>query len=134
MNVNEAIAYLKSQDLAALEPGKYVVDDDFYYLIQEYDTQAMELCKMENHDKWIDIQWIVSGEEALYTTDISRLTVKVPYNEEKDITFYEIPAVMQKNVLTDGSYIVLYPENGHMPKAAVDGPAAVKKCVGKVRA
>ena len=134
MNVLEATNYLKGLDLASLEVGKYVVDDDFYYMIQEYETQDISQCKMESHDKWIDIQWIISGVEAIETTDVSRLTVKVPYNPEKDITFFETPAVMQHNVLTEGSYVVLYPENGHMPKVAVEGSVHVKKCVAKIRA
>ena len=134
MNVLEATNYLKGLNLASLEVGKYVVDDDFYYMIQEYETQDISQCKMESHDKWIDIQWIISGMEAIETTDVSRLTVKVPYNPEKDITFFETPAVMQHNVLTEGSYVVLYPENGHMPKVAVEGSVHVKKCVAKIRA
>ena len=134
MNVQEATNYLKGLNLASLEVGKYVVDDDFYYMIQEYETQDISQCKMESHDKWIDIQWIISGMEAIETTDVSRLTVKVPYNPEKDITFFETPAVMQHNVLTEGSYVVLYPENGHMPKVAVEGSVHVKKCVAKIRA
>lgn len=134
MNVTEAVNYLKGLDLASIEVGKYAVDDDFYYMIQEYETQDVSACKMESHDKWIDIQWIISGTEAIETTDVSRLTVKVPYNPEKDITFFETPAVMQHNVLTEGSYVVLYPENGHMPKVAVDGSVHVKKCVAKIRA
>ena len=134
MNVQEATNYLKELNLASLEVGKYVVDDDFYYMIQEYETQDISQCKMESHDKWIDIQWIISGVEAIETTDVSRLTVTVPYNPEKDITFFETPAVMQHNVLTEGSYVVLYPENGHMPKVAVEGSVHVKKCVAKIRA
>ncbi|MGN0426470.1 MAG: YhcH/YjgK/YiaL family protein [Agathobacter sp.] len=133
MNVQEATNYLKGLNLASLEVGKYVVDDDFYYMIQEYETQDISQCKMESHDKWIDIQWIISGVEAIETTDVSRLKVTVPYNPEKDITFFETPAVMQHNVLTEGSYVVLYPENGHMPKVAVEGSVHVKKCVAKIR-
>ena len=134
MNVQEATNYLKGLNLASLEVGKYVVDDDFYYMIQEYETQDISQCKMQSHDKSIDIQWIISGVEAIETTDVSRLTVSVPYNQEKDITFFETPAVMQHNVLTAGSYVVLYPENGHMPKVAVEGSVHVKKCVAKIRA
>lgn len=133
MNVKEAIAYLESTDLKSLAPGRYDVDEDFYYLIQEYNTLPVSECKMESHDKWIDIQLIVSGKESLKTVDVSRLTVKVPYSAEKDVTFFETPEIMQDNVLTAGGYLVLYPENGHMPKCAVDEPVAVKKCVGKIR-
>jgi len=133
MNVKEAIEFLKHADLENKAVGRYDVDDDFFYLVQEYETLDINECKMENHQKWIDIQLIISGVEAIETVDVSRLTSKIAYNEASDVEFFETPEVMQHNVLTSGSYIVLYPENGHMPKCAVDGPVAVKKCVGKVR-
>lgn len=133
MNVNEAIKYLSEKNLAEIPVGKYVVDDDFYYMIQEYETEAEENCKMESHKNFIDIQWIIEGVEVITTVDIARLTESKAYNPEKDVTFYQTPAVMQRNVLTAGSYVVLYPKNGHMPKIALDGPAHVKKCVAKVR-
>lgn len=134
MNVNEAIEYLKGQDLMSMEAGKYPVDDDFYYMVQEYTTKVRSEAKLEAHEKWIDIQWMLKGTEIIETEDISRLTVKEAYNPEKDVTFYEKPEVMSKTVLTDGAYVVLYPQNGHMPQVAVDEkPLAIKKVVAKVR-
>ena len=38
MTLEEAVAYLKEQDLAAMEVGTYEVDGDFYFMIQEYET------------------------------------------------------------------------------------------------
>ena len=35
MTIEEAVCYLKKQDLAALEVGTYQVNDDFYFMIQE---------------------------------------------------------------------------------------------------
>ena len=40
--LDDAVAYLKNLDLAGLEPGKYQVNDDFYYSIQEYETKKIE--------------------------------------------------------------------------------------------
>lgn len=134
MNVNEAIEYLKGQDLMAMEAGKYFVDDDFYYMVQEYTTKLRAEAKLEAHEKWIDIQWMLKGTEIIETEDISRLTVKEAYNPEKDVTFYEKPDVMQTTVLTDGAYVVLYPQNGHMPQVARDEkPMAIKKVVAKIK-
>ena len=134
MNVSEAIQYLKKQDLMAMEAGKYTVDDDFYYMVQEYTTKKRAEAKLEAHQQWIDIQWMLKGTEIIETADISRLTVKDAYNPDKDVVFYEKPDTMQTTVLTDGAYVVLYPENGHMPQVAVDEqPLAIKKVVAKVR-
>ena len=56
MTLNEAIEYLQGLDLENIEPGKYIVDDSFYYNIQEYTTKNWEDCKMEAHHNYCDIQ------------------------------------------------------------------------------
>ena len=131
--VQEAIDYLEQQDLNALAVGKYPVNEDFYFMIQEYEAKAPDVAKLEAHEKWVDIQWVISGKEAIDTTERAGLTEKIPYNPEKDVTIYEDNRMMMRTVLTAGSYMVLYPENVHKPGLAVGTPVMVKKCVGKVR-
>ena len=67
MTIEEAVCYLKKQDLAALEVGTYQVNDDFYFMIQEYETKPAENCRLETHNCYADIQWIISGEEEIDT-------------------------------------------------------------------
>ena len=50
MTIEEAVCYLKKQDLAALEVGTYQVNDDFYFMIQEYETKPAENCRLETHN------------------------------------------------------------------------------------
>ena len=56
MTIEEAVCYLKKQDLAALEVGTYQVNDDFYFMIQEYETKPAENCRLETHNRYADIQ------------------------------------------------------------------------------
>ena len=60
---DEAIEYIKSLDIGRLGRGRFDVDDDFYYSVLEYDISATGPEKLESHRKWIDIQWIVEGQE-----------------------------------------------------------------------
>lgn len=39
MTLEEAVAYLKEEDLATMAVGTYEVDGDFYFMIQEYETK-----------------------------------------------------------------------------------------------
>jgi len=134
MNVNEAIEYLKKQNLDGMEVGRYDVDSDFFFMVQEYTTKQRKDARLEAHEQWIDIQWMVKGEEMIEVDDISRLTIQDAYNESNDVVFFEKPDVLSQIRLTKGTYVVLYPRNGHMPSVAVDDqPASVKKVVGKVR-
>ena len=130
--VERAIEYIKNLEHDGLVPGKYIVDDNFYYSVQEYDTKPVSECKLESHRQYIDVQWIVEGCEAMDIADIAALSVKEAYDEEKDIMFWKLPARMMRTILKEGSYVVLYPENAHMGCIECGGPERVKKIVGKV--
>jgi len=127
-----AIEYIRNLDLANLEVGKYTVNDYFYYSIQEYDTKLIENCKFESHKLYADIQWIISGEEAIDTAQISSLEILTEYNPEKDAMFWKTAPVMSRMELRTGSYAVFMPDTAHKPGIAVKNPSKVKKCVGKV--
>ena len=114
--------------------GKKVrVNDDFYYNIQYYDTKSPDLCDFESHRKYIDIQFMVSGKECLEISDTSRLSVKQPYNENLDVMFWNVPENISKTVLSEGDYIVLYPEMAHRGAVICQKSEKVLKIVGKVR-
>ncbi len=134
MNIEQAIAYLKEQDLAAMEVGKYFVDDDFYYMIQEYDSKEPGVARLEAHRVYADIQWVISGEEIIETVGLPGLVEKDAYNPEKDIIFFEKPGNMEKQVLHAGDYMVLKPDLAHAPGQRINGTSIpIKKCVAKVR-
>ena len=134
MNIREAIDYLKKQDLINMEVGKYEVDDDFYFMVQEYTTKHRADAKLEAHEKWIDIQWMLKGTEIIETEDIARLTVIEAYDESRDVVFFEKPDVISQTCITPGAFVVLYPQNAHMPGVAVDdNPTPIKKVVAKIR-
>ncbi|MBD5444518.1 MAG: DUF386 domain-containing protein [Lachnospiraceae bacterium] len=131
--ISEAIEYLLKQDLANMPAGKYPVNDDFYYMVQEYTSRAEADCHLESHQKYVDIQWLISGVEAIDCTSVDGLEVEKEYNPEKDVTFWKEPAEMMRCVLSGGSYVILLPENAHKPCIAVGEPAPVKKVVAKVK-
>lgn len=138
MTLNEkidfAVSTIKSLNLKEIPLGKYTVSDEFYYLIQEYDTKLPEDCRLEAHKKYVDIQYIIQGAEAIDVIHISSCQEEVPYNPEKDVAFYKTPDTMQRLELTEGSYAVLLPETAHKPQIAVDKkPIKIKKCVCKIR-
>ena len=106
---------------------------NFYYNIQYYDTKSPDLCDFESHRKYIDIQFMVSGKECLEFSDISRLSVKQSYNENLDVMFWNVPENISKIVLSEGDYIVLYPEMAHRGAVICQKSEKVLKIVGKVR-
>ena len=57
--------------------------------IDEYKTRDDSEIKLEAHRKYIDIQFLIQGEEKVYITDRNNLKVNVEYNDEKHIEFFE---------------------------------------------
>ena len=127
-----AIAFLKRPDLNMLEPGRIDLDNGVYASVQEYETKDENECRFETHEKYFDIQFVVSGEEYIGICDRKEAKVSVPYDENKDITFYADPDNYGKILLTGGDYVIVSPSEAHKPKCRVTESTAVKKIVIKV--
>ena len=131
--VNKAIDYVLKLDLLSEKVGTYTIDENTYYMVQEYETRLVENCKLESHRKYIDIQLVVKGTERIDVSNLVGLEVEEEYNEEKDIILWKKPNRMQRILLNEGSYVVFYPENGHMPCIGDMNPMIIKKVVIKIK-
>lgn len=128
----EAIEILASGDICT---GRHNINKDVYINVEEYTTKHIEDAKFESHDRYIDVQIILSGVEDIYYTDVNNnLTVSEPYSKEKDITFYSNNVKEYNKVTLDGTnFVILYPQDAHAPQAAFnDTPQNVKKAVIKI--
>ena len=130
------LEWLARTDLAGMAPGKYEVEGgDIHASISEYTTDAKENKKPEAHVKYIDIQYIVSGEELIGFGPLADgLAVTEDRLAEKDVVFYrDVPGETMLH-LTAGMFAVLYPWDVHRPGCAAGGSAKVRKVVVKVKA
>lgn len=130
--INYALDYLKNSILEQLELGKHVINDWLYINVQEYMTKDLSECKFESHKKYVDIQMMINGLEAIETSDIDKLELETSYDEDKDVMFWKQKPNQMRTVISNGSYVILYPQNAHMPCIAIDKPIKVKKLVAKV--
>ena len=74
---------------ATCTPGKYEIDGkDVYASVVEYTTIPWEEAKFEAHENYTDIQYMIKGTELMSYAPIDQLTVKTPYNPDKDVIFY----------------------------------------------
>ena len=130
--INEALNYLKSRDITTLELGKHVVNEWLYINVQEYMSKPLSECRFESHRKYVDIQMMINGVEAIETCDIDKLEIAEEYSDENDVMFWKQKPAQMRSVITNNAYVVLYPQNAHMPCIAVDKPSKVRKLVAKV--
>lgn len=132
--LRQALDFLLRPDLASLPDGRVDVDGDrVFALPQRYETMNALPPRFEYHRKYIDIQFIVSGEEIIGWAPAERMTVTDAYDRDKDIAFGTVAAgAMTPVLLRAGQMAILYPEDGHAPRLAAGKPSAVHKIVMKV--
>jgi len=130
-SVNERIAkgfeFLHNTDLDAIPPGKHDIDGDtIFALVQEYQTKPLAECKLESHKKYIDIQYVIRGEEFMgITTKNNQKILEV--NEEKDYTFYEGTTSLVR--VSKGMFTIFFPDDLHQPCVQTKLVSEVKKVV-----
>jgi len=114
------------------EPGRHELDgDNVFAMVQQYQSKPLAEGKWEAHRKYIDIQYVAEGIERIGWAPIGRLTESEPYNEENDVAFYQGEGDFV--TVPTGSFVILFPEDAHMPGIAVDTPGPVTKIVVKAR-
>ena len=133
--------YIKDQELLsavtdiiangkAIETGKHALIGDSFANVLEYQSKAFETVKMEAHRKFLDVQVIISGEEAVLKQDLGSNQAISEYNDVKDVVFYA-PKTYDKALLSEGTFGIMFPEDLHQC-VAVSAPAPVKKIVFKI--
>ena len=134
LGLKNALAFLRQQDVHSLPEGKAEIDGDrVYAIIQRYETIRTDSPKFEFHRKYIDVQFIASGEETLGWAPVESMTITEAYNADKDICFGKVASGTWTPVrLHAGQLAVLRPEDAHAPKLASGLPSQVMKVVVKI--
>lgn len=128
---SKALEYLQNTNLKEIENGKYKIEnDEIFAIVQEYMTKDKNECKLEGHKNYIDIQYIISGEELIGISTLENQE-KVTVNKEDDYTFYEGESYFIK--LKEGMFAIFFPDDLHMPSIKVEATKSVKKIVIKVK-
>ena len=132
--IDEAVEMIAGLDFDNLVLGRHDVDEDFFYIVQEYETKPLEAGRHEAHKAYVDIQYVISGKERIDVTAAAGMEIVESYDEEKDLVFFKEPEQAANIILTDGGYAVLYPSDSHKPGLRAGKEAVkVRKIVGKVR-
>jgi YhcH/YjgK/YiaL family protein len=133
--LRKALDYLQNLDPQGLEPGTVEIDGrQVYAMIQSYTSRKVtENPRFEAHHRYLDIQYLVSGTEAMGWAPLDQLEVNVPYIDDKDVLLGTVPAEARTLVpFTAGYAILLYPSDAHGPGLAAGEPEPIVKVVVKV--
>ena len=132
--ISIGLALLNEDPVRNAAPGRYEVDgENLFYIVDEYETKPLQEGRLEIHRKYLDIQYIVSGEECIGVAPLEGLTEETPYVGQKDLAFYEYEPSMSKLHLKQGMFAIFWPNEPHMPGRSINTTETVKKIVVKIR-
>lgn len=132
-NFEKAFKFLKNHNLKELSVGKYEIEgEEIFASVQEYTTQQLQYKKYESHEKYIDIQLIIEGEEIMGYMPIVSLEVDEDLRPESDMIFYKDTEKGSNIRFSAGDYAIFFPEDGHKPGCTLEKTSNVKKIVVKV--
>lgn len=130
----KAIEFLRLHDIHTLQEGRVDIEGSrVFALIQRYETVRAQEPKFEAHRAYIDIQYVVSGEEIIGWAPLTMMKMTEQYDQSRDICFGTVKTGYWTPVhMPAGRIAVLYPEDAHAPKLAFGVPSAVMKIVVKI--
>lgn len=126
---SEAFGFLDQPGLQELPDGKYeIAGERVYAIIERTAGRRVSDGRLEGHRKYLDIQFVVSGEESMGWRPRTGLATAVEYDAERDLEFFdgEPESIVR---VPPGSFAVFLPTDAHLPLIG-DGP--IHKVVVKV--
>ena len=87
----------------------------------------------EGHQRYLDLHYMVTGEEVIGRAASDRVEVTAPYDAVKDTWLGRAPPSDVTLVrLAVGQAVLLYPGDAHAPRRAANYPVQVRKIVAKI--
>jgi|SaaInl8_200m_RNA_FD_contig_123_14621_length_4706_multi_6_in_0_out_1_3 biofilm protein TabA len=121
---------LLSLDIDAFE--KIDLDSSNFALEQVYNTKDRNRCFFESHKQYIDVQFILEGEEIIEVINTNELEINFPFDEDMDLIKYNDTINASSIKLKKGDVVVFFPEDAHMPCLELQDKLKVVKTVVKV--
>ncbi len=127
--LTEGFGFLDQPGLAKLSDGKYeIAGDRVFAIVDRTQGRKVEDAELEGHRKYIDIQYVISGEESMGWAPREGLVNSVDYDAEKDLEFFagEPESIVR---VPAGSFAVFLPSDAHLP---LIGEGPIHKVIIKV--
>lgn len=124
--------YLCQTDFAKMSAGRYELDGDrVYVMIQDYETTSPDDERWEAHQNYADVQFLFLGREDIGVAPRKSLIPVTEYNKAEDCTFMRGHGALIE--LNPGYFVVLWPDDAHMPGRTLKDAETVRKVVIKIK-
>jgi len=127
-----AFYFLQTVNLALLPEGRNPIDGDLLYAsVSRGNGKGASGSRLETHNKYIDIQFTISGTDRIGWTPRSACApFSEGYDAAHDLEFYSNKPESWSAVCK-GYFAIFFPEDAHAPLATAD---QVHKVVVKIAA
>ncbi len=120
------------EGLSAGQKNERLLEEGIKAIEQCYLTTTRDHAIIESHQKFIDFQLLIEGEEYMETALNSKLSVKESYHAEKDLIIYNESQNLHLLKMATGDYAIFMPEDAHRSTLQMTAPALVRKVVIKI--
>jgi biofilm protein TabA len=130
---DKAFTFLNN-DLTKMEVKRYDLDgNNVYAPISEYTSKNEEDARFEAHQKYIDIQYVINGQELIGLAPLSaKKDVLVEYKPENDIEYFTVEKFTSLKA-DPGRFFIFFPDEAHRPGVKDGENSPVRKVVVKVK-
>ena len=133
--IKQAFDWLASVNVKTLNVGRHDIDgDDLFVNVQDIELKPRYDAALEVHNKYIDIQVIISGEEKIYMPALEEPAVTKEFDEARDCAIFAMadPATCICSTLNEGDFAIFLPYEIHAPNLAARECVPVRKAVVKI--
>lgn len=128
-----ALNYLSDMPKNEFPQGSITLIDDILLANPvKFISKQENTCLFEAHKKYIDLHYMVKGEEIISIANTSSLIQTTSYELEKDIAFYD-GISDGKYLLKPGLFMVCWPNDAHKVGVMNNTPTEVQKIVFKIK-
>lgn len=129
--LQQAFEWIAKTDWMSLTSGTHELDGrNLFANVMDVDLKRKPDAKLEIHDRYLDIQVLISGEEEAFGWS-ERRALKQPlgaFDTAKDIQFFD-DAPQTWYTVRPGQFTLLMPDDAHAPMV---GTGRVRKIIVKV--
>ena len=132
---NRIIDIIENTDFTKKDDGIYKIDaEDFFYIITSYNTSgSMEEKPTEAHRKYVDLQYVLYGEEKIGYSDRRNPNVSLKeYDVVNDVELFSRIEDESFFILKKDMYAVFFPEDVHRPGLTNKETRSIRKAVFKI--
>lgn len=132
--VEKVIGFLSDNNLNDFDNGSHPIDgDDFFVNVFGYTTTDENNRIWEAHRDYIDVHYMLSGQEILQQAFLPDCETG-EYEKENDYLPITSAPVRNRCMVSPDFLVVFYPEDVHQTGVAVDDtPMTIRKAVFKVK-